>query len=526
MKLNGGKNMDEKKKRKKENLKNAAIAGSSYETVQRYGAAAKQHYVAYSGEDNEIGKTLKKSLKSISKEDGNNNYEFQRIHQKAGFAAEVKDVARTNDDYIIKGNSTRKIRTDDLGRVNDPLYDSVLIDSDGNIIEGSGAQMKFLGASKKDPTGENSAARALSKLQSKKFQKYLDADAKIDVPSDQYDNLVQEANKKIDNLSKQLDRLKETGNTEQAKKIQNQIKQLKKIKKNLRKSTLSTEEAVDAVKHPVLSTANDVARISHRAGIETAESSALIGGSVSMVKNLVLYCKGEIDGDEAVKNVVIETGNSAAMGYGTGVAGSALKGAMQNSKLKSVRALSKTNIAGSIVSVTVSANRTMSQYFNDEIDEEECMEELGEQVTGTISSAMFAAIGKKAIASQIVGSLIGGMVGYALASVCYSLLTKTLKEAKLAKKQRQQIEKACDEHIKMLREYRAEMDKIVNEYLSDSMDVFRESFSGIKNALNIGDVDWVIESANTITEKFGGKTGFSNMEEFEKMMAQDGTLIL
>lgn len=83
--------MDEKKKerekerenqeRRLEGLRNAGIAGGAYETVQRYGAAAKEHYVAYSGQDNEAGKTLSKSLKSISKEKINSDYKYQNEHQ-------------------------------------------------------------------------------------------------------------------------------------------------------------------------------------------------------------------------------------------------------------------------------------------------------------------------------------------------------------------------------------------------------------------------------------------------------------
>lgn len=37
---------DKKKKEKQENVLNAGIAGAAAETVQRYGSAAKQHYVA------------------------------------------------------------------------------------------------------------------------------------------------------------------------------------------------------------------------------------------------------------------------------------------------------------------------------------------------------------------------------------------------------------------------------------------------------------------------------------------------
>ena len=50
------------------------------------------------------------------------------------------------------------------------------------------------------------------------------------------------------------------------------------------------------------------------------------------------------------------------------------------------------------------------------------------------------------------------------------------------------------------------------------MDIFREAFLGIKNALSIGDADWFIENANEITERMGGTVAFSNMKEFEEEM--------
>lgn len=520
--------MDEKgkKKRRQEDLLNVGIAGAAYETVQRYGNAAKQHYAAYSGVDNEAGKVLAKGLKQISEEKINPDYEFQNIHQQAGFSAEVKDVARSNAEKIINGDSSRKIRTDDLGRVNDPLYDTVTLDASGNMIDGSGAQMKFLGASEKDPTGAGDAARALEKLQSKKFEKYLDHDVKIEVPSDQYDKMIQEANAKIESLSRQLENQKHSGNTAQAQKLREQIDKLEKIKQNLRKSSVSSREAVFARLHPGLSTAADVAKISHRAGVQTAETAAVIGGSVSIVKNLVSVCKGETEPDEAVANVAKDTATTAAVGYGTGFAGAALKGAMQNAKSQYVQTLSKTNVPATIVAVSVSATKTLTRYFKGEINGVECLETLGEEGTGMVSSAMFAAIGQIAIPIPVVGSMVGGMVGYALSSATYGILTQSLKEEQLAHEQRMQIERACEEHQKMIREYRTEMEGLIRAYLLDSMDIFRESFSGIKDALAIGDVDWFIESANAITEGFGGKAPFSSMEDFNLKMSMGSTFKL
>ena len=517
---------NEKEKRKQKDILNAGVAGATYETIQRLGDAAKQHYVAYSGVDNESGKALVKGLKQIANEKINPDYKFQNIHQQAGFAAEVKEVARSNAERIIKGDSTRKIRTDDLGRVNDPLYDTVNIDADGNILDGSGTQMKFLGASEKDPAGVGDATRALNKLQTKKFEKYLDKDAKIGVPSEQYDKIIQEANDKIKDLSRQLENQKNAGNAIQIQEIQKKIDKLEKIKRNLRKSSVSSKEAVSARLHPELSTAMDVAKISHRAGVQTAETAAIIGGSVSVVKNLVAVCKGEEEIGEAVVNVAKDTTSTAAVGYGTGFVGTTLKSAMQNSKSQYLRTLSKTNIAGTIVSFTVSASKTLSRYFKGEIDGVECLETLGEQGTGMVSAAVFSAVGQMAIPNLVLGGLIGGMAGYALSSATYGVLTQALKEEKLAHEQRIIIEKTCEEHIKMLREYRAEMEKIINDYLIDSMDIFRESFSELKSALAIGDVDRFVENANIITERFGKEAPFSSMEDFESKMIMGSTFKL
>lgn len=217
-------------------------------------------------------------------------------------------------------------------------------------------------------------------------------------------------------------------------------------------------------------------------------------------------------------NVAKDTAQSAAVGYATGFAGSALKGTMQNSKSEYIRALSKTNLAGTVVSVAVGASKTIARYLNGEIDGTKCLEDLGEQGTGMIASSMFAVIGQATIPIPVVGGLIGGMVGYALSSATYGILLGSLQGEKKAHEERIAIEKACEEQIKMIREYRAQMNKIIEEYLSDAMEIFNESFSGIKDALAIGDIDLFIESANNITASLGGNKPFETMDDFNNKM--------
>lgn len=271
--------MSENKRNKKyssSSLADAAQSGAANEVVERYGSASKEHLVAYSGRDNEFSRTLKRGLKKTAQSKVNPNFKKQNIKQQAGFAAEDKYTARQNSERIISGSKNRYVRTDDIGRVNDPLFDHVLLDSEGIEIPGTGEQMKFVGSNPK---------ACLNKLQGEKFQKYFDANASITVPSDYYDGIIQEANNRIQALEKQLRRAKENGNVELADTILEKIEKVKKIKDRIKDSGITNKEAIFARLHPKLSTAKDIAKISHRAGVEQAKIGAIVGGGISLILN-------------------------------------------------------------------------------------------------------------------------------------------------------------------------------------------------------------------------------------------------
>ena len=50
----------------KEDLRNAGITGAASGTVDQYGSAIKEHFVAFSGHDYETGQPLTKGLKDIA----------------------------------------------------------------------------------------------------------------------------------------------------------------------------------------------------------------------------------------------------------------------------------------------------------------------------------------------------------------------------------------------------------------------------------------------------------------------------
>jgi len=534
---------------KEQALIEAGLTGAAAEVVQRYGSANKEHLVALGGVDNETGKTQNLSLKRISKWKGKDNP--KNVKAQGGKTAEVKEAARRNANARINGEKTRTVRTGDIpkqqygegnklgntiGSESDQIHDMVDVDSTGKPIVGTSYQMKFEG---KTPD------EALNKLLDKDHQKYFDNNEKIAVPSDFYEGIKKSAEKRIKEVEKQIDTIKKQKSYDNAllAKKQQELEKLKSIRdgKSIKKSLVSNKDAQLATKNAELSTALDIAKISHKAGLKQAKSGAVIGGSISIIKNLVSIIKDEKEPEKALLDVAKDTGSAVAISYGTGFTGSALKGAMQNSGEKFVRSLSKTNLPAMLVTVTLETGKTFAKYFKGEIDGVQCLEELGEKGTGLVSSALFsgivaagaksvfgpsAAIGQILIPIPVIGGLIGGMLGYALSSACYGQLLTALKDAKMARERRIQIEAECAQAIFMIQEYRTEIETAVSEYLSDHIITFHTAFDEIKRALNIGDIDGFIAGANIITGKLGGKPQFDNISGFETLMKSPENLIL
>ena len=138
-----------------------------------------------------------------------------------------------------------------------------------------------------------------------------------------------------------------------------------------------------------------------------------------------------------------------------------------------------------------------------------------------VTSAMFAAVGQVVIPIPILGAMAGGMLGYALASASYHSLLGSLKEAKLAHDERVRIEAECEKAVKMLKEFRQELEQYINDYLQKTENVFNEVFNEIKGKLEIGDADGYLSSVNKITRMCGKRPVAVTREEVDLLMMDD-----
>lgn len=495
---------------KNETINNIVLGNIAKESIQRYGSAVKEHIVSYSGIDNETGIQLKKGLKQIGNQRVNPEYERQNLKQQAGFAAENKYTARENAKRIINGQKTRIQNTDIKGSGGyNQVYDHFEFDSNGKVISGSGEQMKFVGSSPKE---------CLNRLASPKFQKYLDANAKITVPSDYYQGLMEEIDTSIVSLQKQIVKAKANGNTGLAKRFEIKIAKYQKIKVSLKDSGITNKEAMYARLHPKLSTAKDIGLISLQAGVTQAFYGAAVGGAISIIKNLVELVKGEKTDKDAVISIGNDTIKAGSLSFAIGFSGSMIKGTMQNSSSIYIRTLSKTNVAATLVSSVDATTKTLEKYIRGKITGLECFEELGETGTTQIASVMFGTIGQMVIPVPVIGSIIGSIIGYVFTSSCYKVVVSALKEEKLAYKERVQMERECAEVIKLIKQYRNDCDLYIQRYLTDYRVTFNKAFKQMYKSMSLNDIDGFIIGANKITQKLGGNVHFRNKKEFEDFM--------
>lgn len=490
-------------------INNAGMA----EVVQRHAAAAKEHIVAYTGINNETGTKLSRGLKDIAKSKINPQYRNQNVQQQAGYSAEVKATARENAQKILNGATTRIRRTDDLNSVNDPLYDFKEVDLDGNEIPNTGIQMKFVGKNPRE---------CLNKLMSSKYRKYRDRNIPFEIPSDFYDGVCQEVNSRIEELEKQIQAAQKLGKFDVVQKKQEQLEQIKKIK--IKKSTVSKSEAIDARISPKLSTAKDIHRISHKAGKQSAKYGFTVGGAISGIQNMVRVFQGTQRPIDALKETSFTATKSAMTSYVTTYGSTTLTSFMKNSNEQFIRTLSKTGLPSTLISTAVTSLNTAWHWLRGDITGTECMEQIGKNGASIMMSTSYAAAGQVLIPIPVVGGLIGGMIGYALVSSCYSGLMQTLKEAEIAHEERIRIETECEIAIKAIREYRTEINHIMEEYLKEYQSIFDIAFENIKTALQTGNADNFISSVNIITRKLKGNPEFDTVDEFNIRMA-DPTII-
>ena len=468
--------------------------------AERFAEASLEHFQAYSG------------LKKIS--------QTQRTtQQKAGFAAEVKEVARTNAENIINRSGERIARTDDVGAVNHPKYDTVQVDSHGNpLLDSHG---NYIGGVQQKVFGTIESYRD---LYGKDFEHYKNTP--ITIPKDHYDKVAQRWDNQIEQLQRQKGEMQQSGETPKANEIQEEIKRIEDTKQRLQKGKLKYQEAKEAALTPGWSTAKDIARDSHRAGVEGAKYAAAIGGGISAVQNLAAVCKGEKELDEAVIDTAKATGTSAAVGYGTGFATSAIGVPLEKSRNELIKNLGK--VAGPVA--LFHAGRILAgnvvKLAQGKLNGEEFVLSMTQESTALASSVYGASVATTILpgVGTVVGGVIGGMLASMMTNAMFGQLQQAMGQARLSNQQRKFIRAYCKKLKAQERAYRKDMEIIFSQFFAEKERNFAKGFHQINEALQKGKE--ITAGLNTIADTLGVSLAFQSVDEYKAHLESGKTFHL
>ncbi len=358
---------DREKKQKYSNITDAAIMGSTSEESALYASTNREHL------------SVLDRLEEISKRKINPNYINQNINQQAGYSAEIKEQAHVNAHNILAGKRERIVQYDNLSSgqkaqvkklfpnyatpsKNHEIVDYASVDEKGNVIPGTLTQSKFVGRN-----GEE----CFKKLLSKPYKKYFENGAKMNVPKDYYRDIQKATDAEIKKLESQIAKQKGLGNFQKAAHLEEKRQKCKTIKAHTRPARVAKGEAIEARLNPNLSTAKDVANLSHQAGMNAAQTGALIGGGVSLVTNVYECIANGKDPKKAIEHTAIATLKGGALSYGSAFASASSGGLMQSSANKIIQSLGKGSVPAMIVGACVANATILGRYFSGKIDKAE-----------------------------------------------------------------------------------------------------------------------------------------------------------
>ncbi|MFP6132902.1 hypothetical protein ACLGAU_03830 [Helicobacter pylori] len=500
---------DRKKKQQYSNITDATIMGSTSEESALYASANREHL------------SVLDKLEEISKRKINPNYTNQNINQQAGYSAEIKEQAHVNAHNILAGKRERIVQYDNLSSgqkaqvkklfpnyatpsKNHELVDYISVDEKGNVIPGTAVQSKFVGRN-----GEE----CFKKLLSKDYEKYFENGAKMKIARNHYGDFQRAVNTRIKSLESQIAKQKGLGDFQKAAHLEEKLQKCKTIKAHTRPASATKAEAIEARLNPKLSTAKDVASISHQAGMNAAQTGALIGGGVSAITNIYECIANGKDPMKAIKHTAIATLKGGALSYGSAFASSSLEGLMQSSANKIIQSLGKGSVPAMIVGACVANATVLTRYFSGKIDGKELLKQLGKANTTLVSSGAMAVAGQVLIPIPVVGALVGGFVGAILSETFFNAFLKAREEAKLARQRRIEIERECRELIKLLETYQNQFNEVFERYFHETTKFFNQNFDELERALYAGDADLAIGVNNKIQERLGQKALFDNSKE-------------
>lgn len=495
--------MDKKKEKTRENI---IFSAGVVDHVSRQSEATSQMLqalegVRYSSNGKDLGH-LGKSLRGIASSKLHPDYKDTNIKQQAGFSAELLTEARENQKNILAGKGQRVRTADGLGYTNDQINDLYTLDEFGHFILGSQAQSKFLTDYK---TVVNKC------ISDPKWEKYQNS--KMSVPSDQFLEAKAYTQERYTQFMSQSQR----ATTPEARaSALAKAENAKLIGENLVDSGVTLEEAIQARVDPTSFVQKETARNIHNSATHAAKTAFIVGGTVSIAKNIYAVACEDKSTSEAAVDVVQDSAVLGATAYGITATATTASLLLRHSKKELLRRAGNTSLPTMLTTASLEIGKSISSYAKGEITAEELLENLGEKGASSVAAAYGASVGTVLLPG--VGSVVGGMIGYTISNMLYSSTLETLRSARLSHQRRLEIEAFCEDAIFQAARYQEEITR-ASAIAKKNRDIFYEDyFNTFSDCIVEGDYETAYASIGRLADSLGIKVGFETFEAFDEFM--------
>lgn len=215
--------------------------------------------------------------------------------------------------------------------------------------------------------------------------------------------------------------------------------------------------------------------VAHELGVKSGLIAAGLTFTVSTVDNVSSFIDGEITAEEMVTDIVTETAEAGALGYGTAFISTAVSQAMSKSSTALLQRVGGSCLPAAAVSFAVESYDSISDFAQGKIDGAELAFDLGDNaasIAGGMAGAQAGAmIGSVAgPVGTVAGTLVGGMVGCVVASEAYATAVEAGCEGAqiLADKAEQLAQNTIDSVKEAMPEKAAEVADAFNDFISSN----------------------------------------------------------
>jgi len=251
-----------------------------------------------------------------------------------------------------------------------------------------------------------------------------------------------------------------------------------------------------------------------------AKAGAVIGGAISITRNIISVKSGEVTTQEATINIVKDIGLASSRSALTAGISTIIKNTALDNGLG---VLAKSNVATAVAVTTINVSKSIIKYTKGEISLEEMTLEMGKNGAQSVSGLYFGIAG--GVVGGPVGALVGSMAGYMIANISYQTVVDAIQSAKLAKEQYEKLKPIYEESIAQMERMEKEFRLLMHQYFKETNTYIDKSFKFINSALISGDTETMSVGVINLVSIFGKNLEVMTYSEFNEFMADNNSIL-